>query len=225
MHMTSINIYAGMNSDIIEIRLIVKALTEKLVIAMQKAGESKKGFLDFTAQGIGSALYGLQSMSDEVPETVDLLSYFPDLIMSSTDPMTPQDIGNSFFGIQGFTADTEEVKNILSSLTVRMTEIPDEMKFEGRDIGHCLSGLSNKNTQIPEVATVLQELSLRLAQSKYGAETNPVFVQSGKYIKVRLNEPLQKIGERMIDDGVRRAVKTDSVIMKDASIDAQDTDE
>ena len=225
----SLYIDVGMNSDIVEVRVVLKALTEKLVISMEKAGESKKGFLDFTAQGLGNALYGLQTMSDEVPETIELLSYFPDLIMSSTDPMTPRDVGNSFFGLQGFSAETDEVKNILSSLTVRMAEIPDEMKYEGRDIGHCLSGLSNKNIEIPEVATVLQELSLRLAQSKYGAEANPVFVQSGKYIKVKLDQPFEEIGERILDDGVRRAVKSSGVAaadmaMKDASIDSQEND-
>ena len=213
-----------MNSDILEVRVILKALTEKLAIAIRKAEESKKGFLDFTAQGLGNALYGLQSMSDEVQETIDLLSYFPELIMKSTDPMTPRDIGNSFFGLQGFTADTDIVKNILSSLTVRMTEIPDEMKFEGRDIGHCLSGLSNKNIEIPEVSTVLQELSLRLAQSKYGAEANPVFVQSGKYIKVKLDQPFEEIGERIIDDGVRRTVKNNAAAMSRDVLDNNKAD-
>ena len=102
-----------MDSDILEVRVILKALSEKLMIARTRARESKKGFLDFTAQGLGNALYGLQTMSDEVQETIDILSFFPELIMRSTDPMTPRDIGNSFFGLQGFTADTEQIKNIL----------------------------------------------------------------------------------------------------------------
>ena len=65
-------------------------------------------------------------------------------------------------------------------------EIEEEKRFSGRDLGHCLSGLSNKDPKTPEVSTIMQELSLRLALSKYGGEVDPVFVQSGKYIKVKM---------------------------------------
>jgi hypothetical protein len=92
------------------------------------------------------SLYGLQSMSDEVPETVEMLGLFPAIIMSSVEVMTPEDLGNAFFGLQGFTAAKPEVRNVLSALGVRMTEIDEA--FDGQDLGHCLSGLSNKDVSV-----------------------------------------------------------------------------
>ena len=73
----------GMNSDFEEVRAIVSALTFKLTQAFQAAKTSPEGYLIFTAQGIGNSLCGFQSMSDEVPETLELLGLFPAIIMSS----------------------------------------------------------------------------------------------------------------------------------------------
>ena len=90
----------GMNSDYPEVRAVVVALMTKLEASLAAAKKSPQGFLSFTAQGVGNAICGLQSMSDEVTEPVMLLGYFAGIIMNSPEMMTPQDIGNAMFGLQ-----------------------------------------------------------------------------------------------------------------------------
>ena len=57
--------------------------------------------------------------------------------------------------------------------------------------------MSNKDMQVPEVVAVVQELSLKIALSKYGSETDLQFVQSGKGIKVKIGETFEDQIEKM----------------------------
>jgi hypothetical protein len=99
----------GMNSDYPEVRRIISAITDKIALSFAYASANDQP-LTFTGQGIGNALYGLQSMSDEIPETIQLLGYFPEIILNSPAAMKPQDIGNSLFGLQA----SVKVKQIMS---------------------------------------------------------------------------------------------------------------
>ena len=87
--------------------------------------------------------------------------------------------------VQGFSSNSKEIKNLLSALAVRMSETDD--KFSGKDLGYCVSGMHNKDMSVPEVISVMQELSVKLARSKFGGEPDVVFVQKGKGVKVKLN--------------------------------------
>jgi hypothetical protein len=65
-----------------------------------------------------------------------------------------------------------------------MTETDE--KFSGKDLGYCVSGMQSKDLSVPEVISVVQELSLKLARSKFGGETDVTFIQKGKGVKVKL---------------------------------------
>ena len=54
--------------------------------------------------------------------------------------------------------------------------------------GYCLSGLHNKDLNIVEILELTQELSMKIARSKYGGEPNTIFMQYGRGIKVKKGE-------------------------------------
>ena len=48
--------------------------------------------------------------------------------------------------------------------------------------------MNSKDMSVPEVISIMQELSLKLAQSRYGGEVDLMFLQRGKGIKVQLGQ-------------------------------------
>ena len=71
-------------------------------------------------------------------------------------------------------------------LAKKMQESPQKDIWEAQDIGYCLCGLNGMDISVPEVTAVVQELSLKVALSKYGSEPLPLsFLQYGKNVRVQ----------------------------------------
>ena len=142
----------------------------------------------FTSKGVCAALYGLQSMGDE-QIALYAAGRLAHLLDEDTEgSYTPMDVASGFFGLQGMTSESEDVRRVIAGLTVRMNALPLDVPFNARDIGYCLSGLHNKDPGVPEVGAAVAALSLKIANSAYGAEPNVLFVQKGKRIFVKKGE-------------------------------------
>ena len=68
------------------------------------------------AQAVGNALYGLQGMSSDRPEVLELLSALPGNLVGSNESLAAHAVGNALYGLQGMSSDRPEVLRLLSAL-------------------------------------------------------------------------------------------------------------
>ena len=65
----------------------------------------------------------------------------------------------------------------------------EEEIFSARDFGYCLAGLSGLRIEngenIPEVQSIMQELSLLVSRSEFQGQPDLLFLQFGKSIRVK----------------------------------------
>lgn len=93
-------------------------------------------------------------------------------------------------GLQGMSSSCDEVRAVLQALLPKMQGTTEA--FEARDIGYCLVGMSSMQPLVHEEARyVLEELNVKVAQSRYGGQPLLTFMQYGKGIKVKL--PKEKV--------------------------------
>jgi hypothetical protein len=98
----------GMDSRHPEVLSVLRELNKRLAVRQRARGEqrmsgnssSKRLPTPFTAQGIGNALSGLQSMSfKDGVEVSEVLGYLADELEACVEVMKAQDIANALFGI------------------------------------------------------------------------------------------------------------------------------
>ena len=75
-----------------------------------------------SAQTVGNALYGLQSMSSDHEEVRDLLQVLSTKVQESTACLSAQNVGNALYGLQSMSSDHEEVRDLLRVLSTKVRE-------------------------------------------------------------------------------------------------------
>lgn len=168
----------GMNSDHAEVVAVVRALTPYLHEAGRRPEEP------FTSQGVGNCVSGFQTMSNSDPAISAALGHLADCVEACASGMTPQDISNALFGLQGMNSDDENVRALVISLGDKMRVC--QGTFSARDITYCLTGLSSMDADIhPEVADILGELNIKIAQSEVKDEAELTVIAFGKGVRLR----------------------------------------
>ena len=83
------------------------------------------------------------------------------------------------------TSDSLEVRRVLRAILVKMTE-PSLGIFTAKDIGFTLTGVSGlRPLFIPEVIDLIAELNVKVSESEFKGQPNLLFLQFGKYIRVK----------------------------------------
>lgn len=186
------NAYYGLqNMDSIhgEVIQVLRVLNDKLEKTSLVVGHA------FTAQGLGNAVSGFQTMTtDDSAEVGRGLALWGEKISQSKNVMAPHELGNALFGLQGVSKESSEVQSLLGALLVKMRE--SEGIFSARDIGFALCGLNGLRSKLeeggsissnssPELSDIMKELNFKVALTEFGGEPNLLFLQFGKAIRVK----------------------------------------
>ncbi len=150
-------------------------LRPDFLVALQKKIPS---IADFTGQGMGNALYGLQGMSEVPPELLRALA----AKIPSIQDFTGQGIGNALYGLKSM---KEVPQELLRALAAKVPAIVD---FKEQEIGNMLIGIRN----LEKIPLVL----IRALQSKIKAMDQLSGQDTAKYLSLlksieRKNKPDQ----------------------------------
>lgn len=164
---------------------VLKALSVKL-----KQNLDEKIY--FNAHGLGNALFGLQTMSDQDDPVInEILGFLADHVEFCSETLKPYDIANALFGLQGMTSESEGVRAVMSALNIKMKEIAynPEFKFTPRDVGYSLSGLNGMQRFLyPDIDEFLEMINLKVAQSGFADQRQLFVLQFGKGVRVKAGD-------------------------------------
>merc|ERR1719443_1504198 len=73
-----------------------------------------------TAQTVGNALYGLQSMGDS-QEVRELVAALTVKVQECGEQLKAQEVGNALYGLQSM-CDSQEVRELVAALTAKVRE-------------------------------------------------------------------------------------------------------
>jgi len=91
------------------------------------------------AQEVSNALYGLQGMSSDRQEVLDLVRVLTGKVESCRESLDAQHIGNAMYGLQHMDGRMEEVRSLMSAL---LDVLPDDLSvLKAQDIGMFLFGV------------------------------------------------------------------------------------
>jgi hypothetical protein len=139
-----------MLGDSAEVRGILTAL----------AGKMKDCSQCLNAQGVGNALYGLQSLKLSMEARVILRALVP-YVEGCAEHLSPQHVGNALYGLQGLGA-SEEAHVIVKVLTPKISQCAEV--FQGQNIGNALYGLQSFQDS-PEVKELLKVMITKTADA------------------------------------------------------------
>jgi hypothetical protein len=164
--------------------VLVKALKRLVASTDPKTGGQPT---TMTSQGIGNALFGLQTMENENNHLVDeCFELFAQLVGRVEGEMTPHDLANALFGLQGVNLLTKEVKHLLTALALKMTGSQEQ--WTPKEIGYALVGLSGLQQTAgssEEVASVIALVNVKLSQSELQGQPGVTFrLFGGKGFKI-----------------------------------------
>ena len=84
-------------------------------------------------------IYGIQSMSSDNPEVIELLKVMIILAKTCTEPLSAQAVGNMFYGIQGMSSEKPEVIELLKVLTKLAKTCTEPLSAQ--EVGNTIYGL------------------------------------------------------------------------------------
>ena len=123
-----------------------------LVSTVQTCHES------FDSQAVGNALYGLQNLTCDRLEVLQLLSVLIPLVKSCKEKLSGQQVGNALYGLKNMSSDHPEVLQLLSVLILLVNSCEGNL-LSGQGVGNALYGLQNMSSDHPEVLQMLSALA------------------------------------------------------------------
>jgi len=109
-----------------------------------------------SAQNVGMALYGLQNMSSDRSEVLQLLSVLSPLLESCDGRLSAQNVGMALYGLQNMSSNRPEVLQLLSVLTPLVGSC--DGRLSAQSVGMALYGLQNMSSARQEVLQLLSVL-------------------------------------------------------------------
>ena len=96
-------------------RLEVPGDVVKFLVATFKTEECGE---DLNGQGVGNALYGLQSLDDS-KDVRELVAILASKVQNCRGKLNSQSVGNALYGLQGLT-DSEEARQMVAALAPKV---------------------------------------------------------------------------------------------------------
>ena len=110
---------------------------------------------EWTAQGVGNAIYGLQGLSNGSEEVRRLLRALAKLL-PRTAKLSAQGLG-ALYGLQGMSSGAESCDE-LSELLRALRDMVERAEVDGQGIGNALYGLQGMSSDVLEVRELLEAL-------------------------------------------------------------------
>jgi hypothetical protein len=111
-------------------------------------------------QDIMMTLLGLQSITIETRETLELLSVVTHMIEISTETFKPETLSSSLFGMRKMKSDCPEVRLLIIALTSKMVECSES--FNQKEACLAISGIQSMKSDSPEVCSLLSALAIKV---------------------------------------------------------------
>jgi len=99
------------------------------------------------AQAVANALYGLQGMSSDHAQVLNLVEALADKVRKCDERLSAQEVGNALYGLQGMNSSSNIVKELLEAILGIMPT--DLSQFTGQNIGMSLFGLESMDVGEP----------------------------------------------------------------------------
>jgi very-short-patch-repair endonuclease len=139
-----------MSSDVQEVRDVLVALVPKIEGSRE----------ELSAQAVGNALYGLQSMSSDVQEVRDVLAVLVPKIEGCREELSAQAVGNALYGLQSMSSDAQEVVDVLVAMTPKIEGC--DQSFLPQQIGNAFYGLQGIDDRVERVHALFGVLECQL---------------------------------------------------------------
>ena len=119
---------------------------------------------------IGNALYGLQGISSDRFEVLQMVSSLTPKIVNCNDTMNPQEIGNALYGLQRLSSSSPEVLLLLAALTPKIVTMKGNLTDQ--NVGNALYGLRGMSSDSVEVRRLVSALAtkIHLSNMKFHAQ-------------------------------------------------------
>ena len=139
-----------------EVRALVSALSRKL---------SSAATLSFLSQEVAMSLSGLQSMSSEHREVLELISTLTPAIQSCLEPLSAQGVAMCMQGFRLCQSEHEEVRNLIIAVTACFLRSPDVV-LTAQGVVMCIYSLRYLNSDHAEVRDLLSALTPKIQRSR-----------------------------------------------------------
>ena len=110
----------------------------------------------FGKQEVGSALYGMQGMSNEHGEVRTLLIILAVKIADCREILAGTSLSCALYGLQGMTSDSPEVRTILKALTDIIAD--KQIQLDLRNVANAVYGMQGMNCEHTEVQLLFAAL-------------------------------------------------------------------
>jgi hypothetical protein len=111
-------------------------------------------------QDIMMILLGLQNITSEKRETLELLSVITHMIKICTEIFKPETLSSSLFGMRKMNSDCPEVRFLIIAMVSKMVECSEN--FNQKEACLAISGIQNMKSDSPEVCLLLSALAIKV---------------------------------------------------------------
>jgi uncharacterized protein YukE len=115
-------------------------------------------------KAIGNGIYGLQSLSSDVPQVRALLGVLAERIRESKCRLGGQGIADALFGLSNMRTDCSELRALLSALADKIDS--KSGKLDAQEISNALYGLQAYNNDVGELGEIAVKLGDKLKRSR-----------------------------------------------------------